>query len=620
MTHYSFFAFLLLSLWLTSCASPTKAPERKIANWSEADAGIKPIKSSQLASDESLTQLVKKAKQQGDFAVSYVGTDLFLKANEAAIRGDLETSVRLLSQVHELDPSDRFVTSKLAIELVRVGNLERAEVLLAQLRNEPHDDEVMDLVYAGVLTARGKNQEARDLYTKILEEHPTSEEACIFLVKAYVASDERAKAHALLDRCERQIEVALFPYFKGKLAVEAQDFKAARRHFSRALKVDPDYHQAHVALALIEEASEDYEAALKHYQQILASRPMNYSVLNRVVQLMFVQEKYKEVIPYAETLLSLDPSDIALKIRLGILYTNGQDYERAIQSFEEVLEVVPDSDKVLYYLGALYQEIQDYPQAIQYFGQIASESPLFHDGHLQIANMLHAWASEEPEKGEEFLHFTSQAIEHNQDLKFDFVVLQASYYEEREDYARAVELMKSLHDQERFSEGHRYYLAALLEKSGEHRESLAQIQEILKTNPNHAHALNFLGYSLLEKGEDLSLAYEYIQRAVELEPEDGYIRDSLGWYYYKMGEYAKALKEIQRAWELVQSSDPIISKHLAIVYQALENYDMARKFYREAISLCRSEAERHSIVKALERLDNLDQRRALASEPSELER
>lgn len=75
-----------------------------------------------------------------------------------------------------------------------------------------------------------------------------------------------------------------------------------------------------------------------------------------------------------------------------------------------------------------------------------------------------------------------------------------------------------------------------------------------------------------------------------MKPDDGYIRDSLGWYHYKMGNFDQALREVKKAWELVKT-DVVITKHLAVVYQALKQYRMA-KYYVEALKHCKLESER----------------------------
>jgi tetratricopeptide (TPR) repeat protein len=600
---------------LASCAMSPPA-KREVASVQERAIQSLPeqsVNSDEVKLFEELEIVAGDAKRAGPDVVRWLSTDLFLKANDAASRGDIETSVVILNTLVDLNPTDHFLKQKLAIETLRSGELEKAEQLLADLYHQSKvTDEVVALIYAGVLTAREKPEQARTLYQEILAHHPKSEEACIFLSKTYVESEEQAKAIKLLRQCEKDQKSPIFPYYLGKMSVEQQDLKAGKEHFHRALALDENYHSAMVALALIEESEENYDVALEYYLKILEQRPDSFGVLSRVVQLLFAQERYEELIPMAESLLTLDPTDISLRVRLGVLYTDSKNYDLAIGHFKSVLTVVPDSDKVLYYLGALYQEIQQFDQAISYFGKIPSESPLFHDSHLQIANILHAQAIENTEEEKLFYRYVLEVKNEHPSLAFDLTVLEATLHESYKRYEQASVALETLRTHERFGEAHYYYLAVLFEKQGKIKESLAELHKILEINPDHAHALNFLGYTMIESGENLDQAYQFIQRAVSLKPDDGYIRDSLGWYYYKTGNYQKALKEISTAQTLVQD-DHVISKHLAIVYQALENYDMARKFYMEAITHCRHEYERQPIQEALEQLEN---KRSIASESS----
>ena len=77
--------------------------------------------------------------------------------------------------------------------------------------------------------------------------------------------------------------------------------------------------------------------------------------------------------------------------------------------------------------------------------------------------------------------------------------------------------------------------------------------------------LNYLGYSWVDQGVHLDEAFKMLRRAVELQPEDGYIVDSLGWAHYKLGHYDEAVKLLERAIEL-KPGDPVINDHLGDAY------------------------------------------------------
>ncbi len=63
------------------------------------------------------------------------------------------------------------------------------------------------------------------------------------------------------------------------------------------------------------------------------------------------------------------------------------------------------------------------------------------------------------------------------------------------------------------------------------------MKEVIKIDPEHAGALNYLGYTYAEMGIHLDQAMDLITRALRIQPEDGYITDSLGWVYFQKQNY-----------------------------------------------------------------------------------
>jgi Flp pilus assembly protein TadD len=127
--------------------------------------------------------------------------------------------------------------------------------------------------------------------------------------------------------------------------------------------------------------------------------------------------------------------------------------------------------------------------------------------------------------------------------------------------------------------------------------------ELVEKDPKNAHAWNFLGYSLLERGEDMDKAYSYIKKAVDLSPKDGYILDSLGWYYYKTGNTKKALSKLLAAHKIVPDETSIL-KHLAEVYLKMQKPDDAKKFLKTAIQNTPSPDDKKRLEKALEDIES----------------
>ena len=68
----------------------------------------------------------------------------------------------------------------------------------------------------------------------------------------------------------------------------------------------------------------------------------------------------------------------------------------------------------------------------------------------------------------------------------------------------------------------------------------AQFRKVLALDPEHAGALNYLGYMLVDHGMRVEEATQMIKKALELEPDNGAYLDSLGWAYYQQGKFDEA--------------------------------------------------------------------------------
>lgn len=139
-----------------------------------------------------------------------------------------------------------------------------------------------------------------------------------------------------------------------------------------------------------------------------------------------------------------------------------------------------------------------------------------------------------------------------------------------ENYAAALPIYEALVEsmtEEQLSTDPRvlYFRGICYEREGLWEKAVEDFKRVLSYKPDDADALNYLGYTWVDRGENLTKAFEMIRRAVELEPGSGAIVDSLGWAHYKLGQYDQALEKLEDAVELSPSSATIID-HLGDVY------------------------------------------------------
>lgn len=127
----------------------------------------------------------------------------------------------------------------------------------------------------------------------------------------------------------------------------------------------------------------------------------------------------------------------------------------------------------------------------------------------------------------------------------------------------------------------------------------ADFRQSLALVPDQPQVLNYLGYSLVERGEKLDEALGMIETAVAARPNDGYITDSLGWVLYRLGRYEEAVGHMERAAELMPV-DPIVNDHLGDVYWAVGRHLEAEFQWKRALSFDPEEQEADRIRRKLE--------------------
>jgi len=132
--------------------------------------------------------------------------------------------------------------------------------------------------------------------------------------------------------------------------------------------------------------------------------------------------------------------------------------------------------------------------------------------------------------------------------------------------------------------------AIIYERLDRWDESEADFLRVLDYKPDDTDTLNYLGYTWVDRGLNLTRAFEMIEKAVELEPNSGAIVDSLGWAHYKLGRYEEAKKYLEKAVVLTPYSATIID-HLGDAYWRVGRKREATYQWRRALEFDPSEEE-----------------------------
>jgi len=140
---------------------------------------------------------------------------------------------------------------------------------------------------------------------------------------------------------------------------------------------------------------------------------------------------------------------------------------------------------------------------------------------------------------------------------------------------------------------------SMKERAGDWMGAEADLREALRQRPDEPVVLNYLGYSLLDRGLKMAEAIGLIEKAAALRPADGGIADSLGWSQYRQGQYAQAVATLEKAAEL-EPADPTVNEHLGDAYWRTGRRIEARFRWQAAMALDPSPSQRASLAARLD--------------------
>lgn len=214
-------------------------------------------------------------------------------------------------------------------------------------------------------------------------------------------------------------------------------------------------------------------------------------------------------------------------------------------------------------LGALATRHEHYEQAISYYYSIPASSPYYLDARREAAGLY-----EDADKPERSMDVLMDLYNDHADL--ESLIKVGDIHRRQKDNAAAVKIYNQAFDHlgndVPASVWHLHYVRGMaLEQLGQWELASQDLEAALTYQPNHPYVLNYLGYALADRGLDLDRALGMLDKALSLQPQDGYITDSMGWVYYKLGQYQKAVPYLEKAAELLPS-DPTVNDHLGDAY------------------------------------------------------
>ena len=505
-----------------------------------------------------------------------------------ALNGNLRGAIEEYEAASASDPKSPLLAVELSALYLRSGQQKEALSLCeASLVHNP-DYVDLHLLLGGIYFERKEYQKADKAFRQAVKLDPRSLESYLYLSVIYAEQKKYSESVIILkDLLKIDPDNLIGHYYLAKRYADMKMYDESEQWFKKSIAIKPNFESAVVDLGALYEAQDKFNEETGVYKAFLERYPNRADMKLRLGKAYLRHKKYLEAAQILENILKIDPLNREVRLTMAIAYyfSGPTGHDRAILEFLNVLKADPFEHRARYFLATAYEEKKRYSDALTEFGKIPEASDLFGDARIHMGTIL-----KREGKPVQAITIIREALEKKKG-DVGLCSFLASLYQDEKKIAEAEGILKEgLIFSPRSEELH-YRLGVVYESANRYDDSIRSMEEVLKIDPEHADALNFIGYSYADRGIHLLKAEEMIKKALRLKPGNGYITDSLGWVYFKQSQNDLAIKYLKEASAIIPD-DPLIAEHLGdalakkgMIEEALETYRRALKLNPKLVGI-----------------------------------
>jgi tetratricopeptide (TPR) repeat protein len=500
-------------------------------------------------------------------------------------------------------------------------NMAKAIQHLEQAIDRPlgQPDANLRAMLARLYVGNANYDKAIPLLTELVKQEPQWEDGPSLLVEAYAAAGRAADAIRWLEEAvqdDPQLYPALADFYGRQrkwreaagayehalqISPRSVDLKVryasmllnaggqenivkARDSLREALTARASDERALYLLSQAERRTGNLEAAESAARRLIAQNAKNPSGFAALAEALEERRSYQGVLdalePAIPSFRAGQDASFSLSLllpHLGFALQQMGQFDKAVSTFEEARKLAPHDPALAGYLIQAQMAAKRFGAAAELAHQARADQP----DNLGLAR-LEAQALRQSGKADQGIALLEGQLQKHSDDPEAYLAL-AEVYSESNRGAQAVKVLQDAQAKFPSENSLTFELAAVFEKQKKYADAEAVFRQLIAREPNHAGALNYLGYMLAQRGERLEESVGYIKRAVAIEPNNGSYLDSLGWAYFKIGKLDLAEENLKRAADQLLTNS-VVQDHYGDVLARLGRYDQAIAAWNRALA------------------------------------
>ncbi|HEX8678854.1 MAG TPA: tetratricopeptide repeat protein [Chthoniobacterales bacterium] len=503
----------------------------------------------------------------------------FVEGARLEENGEIDAALVAYQRVLTVDPGEIQLASRVASLLVRQDNIPLAvDVLKDAIKANPKETSPylqLAFIYAKYLQ---KPQQAIQYANQAIAIDPEEIDAYQRVYEIELASGDPGKAVAVLERA-------------AKTNSRNPGFWTRLGKLFAALLLAPSLDQATDPLPRVNAI----------FRRAVETAGDDATVLKDVADYFAATQQLQEAMPLYLRALELQPDDQQVREKLATGFVATNQREKAMELLQAIIKESPQK----YQPYDLLAQLQDdegrtllrakqtdaakaqFSKAAANYEQSILINPNRAQTYLRLAELLVS-PLQQSERAVRILTEGRGRFPRAPEFSYFLAIAQREAKQSQQAVITFEEALQEAQAAGGEMLNARFYFdyGAAAEQAGLYDKATELMKTSIAMDPaKAAEAYNFLGYMWAERNTNLDEAEEMIGKALELDPDNGAYLDSRGWLYFRKGKYEDALRDLQRAAQVLTRDDPVVFEHIGDTYAKLNRTAQALEYWQKADAL-----------------------------------
>ncbi|MFO7808750.1 tetratricopeptide repeat protein [Guyparkeria sp.] len=384
--------------------------------------------------------------------------------------------------------------------------------------------------------------------------------------------------HHLAERFPQQYEAQVVV---AKLALSFGEMPLARKAADRAMSLRPDETMAYDLAMVIANRDGDVGQAIRVLEKAYNRFPEEGRYTSGLIEARMAAGLGDAALALLERTLEKRPDDPELLRNLSLFAFRMERPDLAEQALRRLEQLPGQSDVVHLIRGRVALQEANLGRAQAALSKVSARSE-----HYANAQVLLAGARVDQGEGDAAVRGLEAALLSDGIDEADqqqLMLALASTLSEIGQFEDSLQIADQALDAWPDANDFRLQQSMTLFALDESGSAISVLRELVERDPDHAQALNALGYTLADENRNLDEAENLIGRALHIDPDNAAYLDSLGWLKYRQGQLESSLKALKIAYRRAPNAE--IGAHLGEVLWADGQRDQALEIWQEALEL-----------------------------------